>query len=202
MSIRGHRRRFVFLAALLLAAGPTAQAEEEQIYKWIDENGQVHFTATPPPRNARPIAAKPQEKRPVQVVPMPASPQPRSIAPSLVRPKEPARDLRVQSPKQKTSERINCGRYEGPLERVRRAQREVNSLESKIERLENDIVSSSSTSCTERAERLGQCREGYFDRDQSLQEARAKLDAAEDELADAEADVRAAEVPRECLNKD
>ena len=202
MSIRGHGLPFVLLAVLLLPAG--ARAEEEPIYKWLDENGQVHFTATPPPRNARPIAAKPQQKGPIQIVPIPQSPKPASSARRTTHPKDrPRIDPRTgQSASPQASERIDCGRHAEGIQRVRSAQQTVSDLEQSIERLENDAVSSSRTSCNSRGERLGVCSDSSYNRDRELARTRERLTAAEDGLADAEAELRAEGVPRECLNKD
>lgn len=198
MSPRGYPLALVFLAGLLLAAG--AQAEE-QIYKWMDEKGQIHFTATPPPRNARPIPSKPQEKKPIQVVPAPQTSRPTSIAPTLVH-RQPSAPPARPNTAARAPEPVECHRYEGPLSRVEEAQRAVNGAEQAIERLENDPVSDSVTHCTDRSYERGTCGgERTYNRAQALEEARERLQAAEDRLADAEGDLRAAGVPRECLNR-
>ena len=51
--------------ALILACliGMTAQAEE-QIYKWTDENGEVHFTSVPPPGAEAEQVVLPKNKLP------------------------------------------------------------------------------------------------------------------------------------------
>jgi len=47
----------VFIAALLLVCSASASAQ--QIYRWVDEKGSVHFGAQPPPGvDAQPIKAK------------------------------------------------------------------------------------------------------------------------------------------------
>jgi hypothetical protein len=198
MSMRSQRRRFAFLASVLLAA--SAQAEGEPIYTWMDEKGQIHFTATPPPRNARPVATRPEAKQPIQIVPMPTPAKPTSVGPRSARPR--VSTLREPRARSASTEPVDCGRHASSLERVRSAQRSIDALRSSIEQLESDSLSSSRTSCTARGERLGVCQDGSYNRDRELDRARAKLQAAEDELGDAEQAARAASVPPECMSKD
>ena len=193
MSLRAHACRLAFLAALLLVAGgPPAQAQA-QIYKWMDEKGQVHVTATPPPPSAISLDPKPDSKPPTEVAPRRTS---------QVRPSQAPRSASPQLPAAQASERIDCGRYRGVLQRAQSAQSAVEGLERAIERLENDAVATRRTSCTDEAERRGLCRSTYYNRDRELERSRERLTAAEDALADAEQAVRAQNVPRECLNKD
>jgi hypothetical protein len=201
MSMRVQRWRFLSLAALLLIGG-AARAEEEQIYKWMDEKGQIHFTATPPPRNARPIGSKPETKPQVQIVPMPGSAAPKPASASSPTRRRAPRAVAPSGAAAPAPESADCGRHASTLERVRSAQRTIEALESSIERLENDDTASSRTSCNARGERLGVCRDGSYNRDRELERARERLQAAEDELADAEQEARAANVPPVCTAKD
>jgi glutaredoxin len=45
-------KRWVVTLAALLALAPAAQA---QLYRWVDEQGQVHYSDSPPPPSARQI---------------------------------------------------------------------------------------------------------------------------------------------------
>ncbi len=203
MPVRGARRRFVSLATVLLVAGAHAARAEEQIYKWMDEKGQIHFTATPPPPGARQIGAKPQPKQPVQIVPMPGTSQ-RSSAPGVTRTTPaPRKPLRTIPPRSEShgSESSDCGQHSDAILRLKNAQRNVDSLRAALDRIGDDPVVSSRTSCTTRGERLDACRGGSYNREHELERTREKLQQAQDELADAEGELRAAGVSPDCVRE-
>ena len=45
------------LLVLLCAAACAWSADRQQVYKWTDANGVVHFTDTPPPRETKDVQA-------------------------------------------------------------------------------------------------------------------------------------------------
>jgi len=45
--------RLVILFALTCAAASVCAADKQQVYKWIDANGVVHFSDSPPPTDTK-----------------------------------------------------------------------------------------------------------------------------------------------------
>jgi chromosome segregation ATPase len=137
----------------------------------------------------------------VQIVPMPGTSQ-KSSAPGTVRTTgSPRKPLRAIPPRSASngSESSDCSQHSDTIRRLKNAQRNVDSLRAAIDRIGDDPVMSSRTSCTTRGERLDACRDGSYNRERELERTRERLQAAEDELADAEGELRAAGVSPGCV---
>ena len=46
------RAHFAIIAALGVAAIASTQAGAQQMYRWVDNDGKIHYTQNPPPRDA------------------------------------------------------------------------------------------------------------------------------------------------------
>ncbi|MFI5314804.1 MAG: DUF4124 domain-containing protein, partial [Myxococcota bacterium] len=64
------RLRAALCLALSLANAARARADEVHLYRWVDRDGQLHITATPPPDGARSESTEPGAREPLQVVPV------------------------------------------------------------------------------------------------------------------------------------
>lgn len=51
---KSYRTLQLFTAAMIsIAAFSSSQSFAKQYYKWVDSKGSTHYTATPPPKNAK-----------------------------------------------------------------------------------------------------------------------------------------------------
>ncbi len=75
----------------------------------------------------------------------------------------------------------------------------VRAAERAIDALEADPVLAQHSSCTDAALYAGRCSDSTYDREQALEQARARLAAFEEQLAAVEEAARVAGVPMVCL---
>jgi arsenate reductase-like glutaredoxin family protein len=52
------RRTFLILACVAAAAAAADSAAQQSVYRWVDKDGNVHFTDTPPPAEAQQVTEK------------------------------------------------------------------------------------------------------------------------------------------------
>jgi hypothetical protein len=130
---------------------------------------------------------------------MPGSAQ-KASAPGTARtPASPRKPLRATPPRVAASGSSDCSQHSDAVLRLRNAQRDVDSLRAALDRIGDDLVVSSRTRCTSRGERLDACNNSSYNREHELERTRERLEAAEDELADAEGALRANGVSPECV---
>jgi hypothetical protein len=175
------RIRAALCLAMALANSGPANADS-RVYRWLDGEGKVHITATPPPEGARPAPeparpAAPRER--VQVVPETGS----TAAPQ---PAAPAAEPDAES----------CAKHEKEISAWLAARRKVAQVEAKIARIEENPVQASST---EHCPAFGFCTTESFVRDEALRRATDELAQAEDQAGEAEENAHQAGTPDRCL---
>jgi len=174
LSARVRTRAALCLALALANSGPAAA--DSRAYHWLDEQGNVHITATPPPDGARPV-------------PPPAPP------PALPTPPVPAAPTGAP-PAAAEPEPDPCAQHAKEVSAWLAASRKVTGLEARIEEIEaNPIQASTTESCP----RDSPCFTEMYSRDQALRRANDDLAAAEAEVSDLEDAAHRAGVPDRCL---
>lgn len=187
------RIRAALCLALALANSGPAQADS-RANRWLDENGQVHITATPPPEGARPappLGAAPQSfgtQVEVETETQPAAREEPPQAPAVppVPPAVRAAD-RDEDP---------CAAHSAEIAAWLAAERKLPTLEAAIERIEADPVQASAT---ETCPRYSPCTYSSFTREEALRRANEELRQAEEKVADAEARAHQTGTPDRCL---
>ena len=190
MSPRVRIRAALCLAMALANSGP-AHADS-RVYRWLDGEGKVHITATPPPDGARPA---PEPVRPdaprerVQVVPETGS----AVAPPVPEPSAPPAPPAAPAAEPDAD---SCAKHEKEISAWLDARRKVARIQAEIDRLEANPVQASET---EHCPAYGFCTTEAFVRDEALRRANDELAAAEDRLGDAEELAHRAGTPDRCL---
>ena len=195
MSTRVRIRAALCLALALANSGPALA--DSRVYRWLDENGQVHITATPPPAGAQPAppsAAAPQSYgTQVEVEPETQSaPREEPPAPPPVLPVPPV------PPAARAADRDEdpCAGHAAEIEAWLAAERKLPPLQAAIERIEADPVQASAT---ESCPRYSPCTYSSFTREEALRRANEELHQAEEKVADAEARAHQSGTPDRCL---
>jgi uncharacterized protein DUF4124/glutaredoxin len=57
------RRTILILACVAAATAAAGAAAQQSLYRWVDKDGNVHFTDTPPPAEAQQVTEKPMPAR-------------------------------------------------------------------------------------------------------------------------------------------
>lgn len=102
----------LFLLTVTLALAATASAE---IYKWTDNQGNVHYSDKPPATPAEVLDIKSQRTDPERIAKLNAPPEP-----------NPQREIVAAGDEER--ERIEAERKERRLQNCERAQKALNSL--------------------------------------------------------------------------
>jgi len=92
-----------------------------------------------------------------------------------------------------------CVQHATAISAWRAASHEVKVAERALERLESEPVLASHGSCTEAALVSGRCRNDDYSRDQALEQARDRLEDAQQKVTQVEESARIAGVPDLCL---
>jgi hypothetical protein len=170
---------------MVLANSGPANADS-RVYRWLDGEGKVHITATPPPEGARPApepVAPPPPRERVQVVPETGSAAaPAQAAPPAATAAEPDAD--------------SCAKHEKEITAWLDARRKVARVQAEIEQIEANPVQASST---EHCPAYGFCSTESFVRDEALRRANDRLARAEERVGDAEERAHEAGTPDRCL---
>lgn len=184
------RLRAALCLALSLGNAARARADDEHLYRWVDRDGGLHITATPPPADARETASAPDAPGPVQVVPVapPAAPPAPAAAPSP--PPPPPAAAEGTDP---------CQPHRDTVARWLAAKQEVRDAQDAVERIEANPILGSHTGCTDEAILARRCTETWYSRDEELTAAHQRQAAAERKLARVEESARVARVPMVCL---
>jgi hypothetical protein len=166
---------------MVLANSGPANADS-RVYRWLDGEGRVHITATPPPEGARPApepVPPPAPRERVQVVPETGSaPAPPPAAPAA------------------DSDADSCAKHEKEISAWLAARRKVAQAQAEIARIEENPVQASST---EHCPAYGFCTTESFVRDEALRRANDQLAQAEDRVGEAEENAHQAGSPDRCL---
>ena len=163
------------------------------MYRWLDENGQVHADCTTPPpralgprRRARPppfgtqVEVEP-ETQPAAAEELPAAPPVPPVPPAAR-----AAD-RDEDP---------CAGHAAEIEAWLAAERQLPKLQAAIEQIEADPVQASAT---ESCPHYGPCTYSSFTREKELRRANEELRQAEEKVADAEVRAHQSGTPDRCL---
>jgi hypothetical protein len=92
-----------------------------------------------------------------------------------------------------------CVSHAAVISAWRSASHDVKVAERSLEKLEADPVSSSEGSCSAAAIAAGRCRHDYYNKDQALEDARDRLEDAQQKVTQVEESARTAGVPDLCL---
>jgi hypothetical protein len=192
LSTRVRIRAALCLALALANSGPALA--DSKVYRWLDENGQVHMTATPPPEGALPApppAAAPQSfgtQVEVETETQPGAGEEPAAAPPAPAVPPAARAVdRDEDP---------CAGHAAEIEAWLAAERQLPRLQAVIERIEADPVHASAT---ESCPRYSPCTYSSFTREEELRRANEELRQAEEKVADAEARAHQSGTPDRCL---
>ena len=195
----GRAVRGLLLVGSLLGGSAIASAgEDSEIYRWVDEQGHVHFSETPPAHSPAGQWQGPERSR-LQILPpsersRPATRQLRELERARTR------SLAIEPQTGGTRRRAGqdpCRTARAHLQSIERAEAEVSRIEAQIEAKENDPVMRSSSRCTRTAS--SDCRHFSYDREDALEKLARELEKARDKLERAEAARRhAGFVPQGC----
>jgi hypothetical protein len=105
----------------------------------------------------------------------------------------------ANSAKAQVEERRPCAEHAATVASWIAATRAVRAAERAIDAIEADPVLAQHSSCSDAALYAGRCSDSTYSREQELERAQARLDAAEEHVADVEEAARIAGVPMVCL---
>jgi hypothetical protein len=190
------RLRAALCLALSLANAARARADDQHLYRWVDRDGRLHITATPPPADASPAAVTPSAHGTVQLVPTApavAPPAPAvEVAPTPPPPRAPA-------PPAASDGSDPCEPHRALIESWLAAKDELGSATAEVESIDASPLLGSRTDCSDAALLAHRCRESWFSRDAALARANERQSTAEQKLARIEETARIAGVPMVCL---
>jgi len=193
-------RAALCLALALANSGPALA--DTRAYRWLDEEGNVHITATPPPDGARPApppvrpVPPPVPRDPVQVVPETGAGRPTETEPALSTPPAPRLPTPPVPAAAAVSDGDSCAKFETEISAWLDARRKVARVEAQIERIESNPVQATTS---EVCPRYSPCFQESYVRDEELRRANDELAAAEDRVGDLEEAAHKAGVPDRCL---
>ena len=202
MSARVRTRAALCLALALANSGPAVA--DSRVYRWLDDEGKVHITATPPPDGALPApaperpTAPPAERDRFQVVPETGAASAAPSAPEDAAVPEAKPPAPSAPPAAAAPETDSCLKYEKEISAWLDARRKVTRLEAQIERIESNPVQASATESCPRYN-SNPCHFEAYSRDEALRRANDDLSAAEDRVGDVEEAAHKAGVPDRCL---
>jgi hypothetical protein len=177
------RIRAVLCLVLALANSGPAHADAK-LYRWADDAGQVHMTATPPPAGSHPAPPEPPAAD-AEELPAPPAPDPEPVSPA------PPPAARAPDP-----DVDPCAAHGDVVAAWLAAERKLPPLEAAIERIEADPILGSST---EICPHFSPCTYTSSTREEALRHARAELRAAKDQVGDAEERAHRTGTPDRCL---
>ncbi|MFW1858930.1 DUF4124 domain-containing protein [Acinetobacter defluvii] len=108
------KTHLISFGILLLASSMTPQSFAKEFYKWVDSNGSTHYSANPPPKNAR-------HKTKVETYGHNVSGSTSSATPVDTPPTTPPQNTtpsQVEAPKADQQSEANAALQKGQLERA------------------------------------------------------------------------------------
>jgi len=194
LSARVRIRAALCLALALANSGPALA--DSRVYRWLDDNGQVHITATPPPAGAKPAPAPaaPQSFG-TQVEVEPETQPGGGDEPPAAPPAPPAPPV-PPAARAAVRDEDPCAGHEAEIAAWLAAERQLPRLQAVIEGIEADPVQASAT---ESCPRYSPCTYTSFTREEELRRANEELRQAEEKVADAEARAHQMGTPDRCL---
>ena len=180
---------FVLAASLLVPC--TGLADE--VYRWVDEQGRIHFSSTPPPRGARKWEA--ENKRDRINVMSPESNAPPAQRKSAAPPTPPPANslsgwgMRAPQPRAPSAQQLPGGKSEAGW------RLEANRLRGEVERLEAELEKTDAGGDFYEARYRDGIRVGSEDKPRRLARLERQLEEAEDRFDSFEERARELEVP-------
>lgn len=106
------KTHLISFGVLLLAGSMSPQSFAKEFYKWVDSNGSTHYSANPPPKNARHKTKVETYGHPVSTPTLPTNTQPAVNTPVD------ANSSTSEAPKPDQQSEANAALQKGQLERA------------------------------------------------------------------------------------
>ncbi len=222
--MRAGRAVRLCVGVLVCVLGPMSaarvQADDSRIYRWVDANGQVHFSETPPNGSAAREWAEKSDR--VQVVPSKRVPDPETTRQSGTQTNSDlARDVFLGRVPQSLSPVEQPSRASSKASRptatdhddedacrgaiqwrdaIERQEARIEALEASLERTRDSDVMLRTTQCArERSwNSATPCQSTTFNREKAVEDLEDQIERAEEQLRRMEEDARNATSPQGC----